>query len=196
MNTPSHLIITAVLRKKLRRVPIPRSAFLFGSIMPDIPLYLLSFGGAIYYRFVRGMELGAAMNYMFDDLFFNDPFWIALHNFFHSPTLLLIALATLWNRRRQIEGPSRWLFWFFVACLLHTAIDIPTHVNDGPLLFFPFEWTIRFESPVSYWDSSYYGNQFAIFELALNIVLLGYLFGPALWNRLTRKRRDTAVPGA
>ncbi|MEZ4675136.1 MAG: hypothetical protein R2932_12925 [Caldilineaceae bacterium] len=32
----------------------------------------------------------------------------------------------------------------------HTAIDIPLHYDDGPLLLFPFDWKTRFHSPVSH----------------------------------------------
>jgi hypothetical protein len=74
-----------------------------------------------------------------------------------------------------------------VGCLVHTAVDIPCHVDDGPLLFFPFNWNIRYHSPVSYWDPRHYGTQFAIFELSLDLVLLLYLFVPLLRRRLSKR---------
>lgn len=189
MNTPSHLIVAASLRKGLRhRIPIIKSAFLIGSVAPDIPLYLLTLGGFIYYRYIRGWDIRATFEYMFDTLFFTDPFWMATHNVLHAPTMLLILLAALWTFRQRSDSPGRWWFWFVVGCLFHTSLDIPTHVNDGPLLFFPFEWTIRYVSPVSYWDDRYFGREFTLFETTLNIVLLGYLFGPSLWQRLRRGR--------
>lgn len=70
---------------------------------------------------------------------------------------------------------------------MHTMLDIPTHHNDGPLILFPLEWSVRFYSPVSYWDPRYFGREFALFELLLNLTLLGYLFGPGLWRRLRRR---------
>lgn len=191
MNTPSHLLINAALHKGLRRTaPIPRSAFLLGAIAPDVPLYLLSIGGFVYYRYGQGWEVGRTFEYMFDTLFFTDPYWIALHNMFHSPTVLLILLACCWPLRRKIGSPARWLFWFAAGCLIHTMIDIPTHGNDGPLLLFPFEWTMRYHSPISYWDPRYYGREFVFFELSLNLVLLAYLLVPVVMRRL--KRRNSA----
>ena len=185
MNTPTHLIINAAIRKGFRRkINIPRSALLWGAVAPDLPLYLLSVGGFVYYRYVQGMETRDTFNYMFDTLFFEDPFWIATHNFFHSPTLLLLMMALLWRFRGTLGSPFRWIFWLAVGCLIHTAIDIPTHVNDGPLLFFPFEWTIRYTAPISYWDPQYFGVQFALFEALLNVGLLAYLFGPGMWRWL------------
>jgi hypothetical protein len=194
MNTPSHLLINAALRKGLRsRVVIPGGPFLWGSVAPDLPLYLLSIGGLIYYPAVYGWTREQAARHMFDTLYFNDPFWIAAHNTLHSPTMLLLLLAALWPARaRGIKG-STTLWWFLVGCLVHTAVDIPCHVDDGPLLFFPFNWTIRYHSPVSYWDPRYYGTQFAVFELTLDLVLLLYLLLPRLRRRLAVVlRRDAA----
>jgi hypothetical protein len=42
------------------------------------------------------------------------------------------------------------------------------------------DWHTRFQSPVSYYDRAHFGTQFAVFELALDIILLGYLFIPRL----------------
>jgi membrane-bound metal-dependent hydrolase YbcI (DUF457 family) len=117
-------------------------------------------------------------------LYFHNPFWIASHNLLHSPILLLLLLSLLWRSRRNIGSPSRWFFWFLLACLLHSVVDIFTHADDGPLLFFPLEWTIRFHSPISYWDSQYYGNEFRIFERVLNVVLSIYLFSPRICQYL------------
>jgi membrane-bound metal-dependent hydrolase YbcI (DUF457 family) len=194
MNTPSHLIINAALHKRFRRVPIQRSAFLLGAVLPDLPLFALAIGGYIYYRYVAELETVNIMSEMFDNLYFNNPFWIASHNLFHSPTLLLIQIGLLWRFRQRINSPLRWWFWLCVGCLVHTALDIPTHVNDGPLLFFPFEWSTRFQSPISYWDENYFGREFTIFEMSLNVVLLLYLFGPGLWRRLTGRSRKVVTP--
>ena len=54
------------------------------------------------------------------------------------------------------------------------ALDLPVHTDDAHRHLLPLsDW--RFHSPVSYWDRRYHGAQFAIFELMLNLVLLGYL---------------------
>ncbi len=176
--------MTAALDKSLPRVPIVKRAFLLGSVAPDLPLWILSIGSISYYHFIQGWSLRETFNYIFDELYFHNPFWIASHNFLHSPILLLLALSFLWQSRRHIGSRTRWFFWFVVACLLHSFVDIFTHVNDGPLLFFPLEWTIRFHSPISYWDPQYYGREFQVFERILNAVLLIYLFSPRLCRYL------------
>jgi hypothetical protein len=197
MNTPSHFIMTAALRKRYRRVPIPTFAFLLGSVAPDIPLYLLSIGSAFYYRFIVGLSVERTFRHMYDTMYFENPGWIAGHNLLHAPALLLIALAVLRPYRRHLRGWQRWVFWFLVACLFHSAVDIATHVDDGPVMFFPFNWTMRFHSPVSYWDRRYYGAQFALFELALDLVLLVYLLGGRIlrWIRRRLSPPHEAQPG-
>jgi hypothetical protein len=189
MNTPSHLIINAALRKAAiaRGVTtIPRSTFLLGAVLPDIPLWLLWMGAYAYYRYALADPDVTLMDPMFDRFYFTDPFWIGSHNLLHAPLILVSALALLWRFRDASGARGHWWFWFVAGCLVHTSLDIPTHVNDGPVLFFPLDWSYRFQSPVSYWDSHHFGREFAIFELLLDLVLLGYLFGPGLWRRLRR----------
>lgn len=189
MNTPSHLIINAALRKRFATDalrPIPRSAFLLGAVLPDIPLWLLWLGTFAYHRIVRGDAAYPVWSEAYDQRYFNDPLWITGHNLFHSPALLLIGIGLLWRFRWLVGKPAYWWFWLLAGCLVHTALDIPVHVDDGPLLLFPFEWSLRFQSPVSYWDSRYFGREFSIFELLLDLVLLAYLFGSGLWHRLRR----------
>ncbi|HEY9728078.1 MAG TPA: metal-dependent hydrolase [Chroococcales cyanobacterium] len=186
MNTPSHFLMTAALDKSLPRVPIVKRAFLLGSIAPDLPLWILSISSIGYYHFLQGWSLAETSKYVFGKLYFHNPFWIASHNFLHSPILLLFALSLVWRSRRNIGSKSRWLFWFLLACLFHSIVDIFTHSDDGPLLFFPFEWTIRFHSPISYWDSRYHGREFGLFERMLDIVLFLYLFGARIYRYLRR----------
>lgn len=178
MNTPTHFLMTAAIERGLPRVPIVKSAFLWGSVAPDLPLWVLSIAGIIYYHFIQKWSLAATFHYLFDQLYFHNPFWIASHNFLHSPVLLLILISVVGRKRRTITSPQRWWFWFFMACLLHSFVDIFTHADDGPLLLFPFEWTLRFPSPVSYWDHRYYGKEFGWFEKILDVVLILYLSFP------------------
>lgn len=186
MNTPSHFLMTAALEKALPRIPIVKTAFLLGSVAPDIPLWLLSIGGLVYYHWILGWSEADTFRLMFDQLYFHHPLWVISHNFLHAPIVLLAGLGIVWRSRRNIQSRSRWLFWFLLACLLHTSVDIVTHRDDGPLLFFPFDWTTRFISPVSYWDERYYGQEFQIFELSLNLFFLLYLLSPLIQRWLRR----------
>lgn len=189
-----------------RLPPLASGWFLLGSVAPDLPLILITlvFLGL---DLAQGCSLspdaaaqatspclqpdgqpGSRLGYLFDFMFFQDP-WIKLaHNLMHAPLMVLAMLGLgywVWQARQR--GWAARLFWFGLSCLLHTAIDIPLHYDDGPLLFFPLEWETRFYSPLSYWDPARYGTQFAIFEHLLALGLVLYLIGG--WLR--RRRNPT-----
>jgi hypothetical protein len=192
MQTPSHLLITAVINKKYRKpFPIPRqtTALLFGAVLPDIPFFLLTVVYEVYYRWVGTLPVeGSIMEYLHLTLFFTDPIWIISHNFFHSLiiNLLLIFVGYLAFRARLRWGA--FLFWLAISTQFHTIIDIFTHRSDGPLIFFPLNWTYRFPSPISYWEVGYYGRIFLVFEISLDVVIIGYF----VWIWLQKKKHKAA----
>ena len=154
---------------------------MIGSVAPDVPLIAITIVLLIADLFgakmtdVNGQIVDSNVEYLFRYMFFNEPWLKAAHNLFHGPLLAVTYTALgywAWKNKRR-WGPA--LFWFGLACTLHTAIDIPLHYDDGPLLFFPFDWETRFYSPVSYWDPSRYGREFAIFEHLFVLGLLIYL---------------------
>lgn len=136
-----------------------------------------------YHHFMLGWSIADTSHFVFDQLYFHNPFWITAYNFLHSPVLLILGLTLCWRGRRNIGSRSHWCFWFLVACLFHSVVDIFTHVDDGPLLLFPLEWSIRFHSPASYWNSQHYGREFQWFERVLDIALLIYLLRARLGKR-------------
>lgn len=193
MNTPSHFLMTAALDKALPRVPIHRQAFLLGSVAPDIALWLLSMGAMVYYHFILGWSRQEAFDLMFDTLYFHNPFWIAFHNLLHAPILLLLGIGLVWKKQRNIGSSSRFLFWFLLACLFHSGVDILTHVDDGPVVFFPFNWTARFPSSVSYWDPRHYGREFGLFSATLDSLLALYLLKGQICSFIRRFKRTRSA---
>jgi len=181
MQTPSHFLMTAALAKALPKVPIVKSAFLWGSVAPDLALRGLSIGGVIYYHFMLGWSMEQTSTLMFEHLYFHHPVWIISHNLLYAPILLLLGLGWAWHSHHGAGSQaSRWFLWFFLACLMHSIVDILTHVDDGSLVFFPFNWMTRFRSVVSYYDNRYYGREFSLFERSLNLFFLIYLlYSPA-----------------
>lgn len=177
MRTRSHLIIN--------------SAFLLGSVIPDIPLGLLHIGYYLYTRFFLGIPKPGWMPPGFDYLYIINPWWIASHNFLHSLSVLLSYLILLWKFRNRIMSVGRWLFWMVVGSSIHTTLDIFTHVNDGPLLFWPFDLQTRFHSPISYYDPAYFGEMFTIFEWILDALLLVYITVPWILKRFKKLLPDS-----
>jgi hypothetical protein len=216
MQTYSHYILTALLNRKLKErtttegqtvglqmgglalPPLQTPALMVGSVAPDLSLILLTIVFIISDQ-LAGRSFGPAsgaessnVEYLFDYLFFHNQWVMTLHNLFHGPVMIIFYLATgYWGWRRG----RRWgaaLFWFALACTLHTLIDIPLHTDDGPLLLFPLNFAVRYRSPISYWDPAYYGNLWAPFEHLLIFGVLIYL----IWD-WWRKRRARArmMPG-
>lgn len=194
MQTYSHFVMTLLINRRLKNhpnetikklPPVRTGALLLGSFLPDLPLIAMALTtigvdistGAFEGASDAEIRMTSLTGRLFDDWFFNNPWVIAPHNFFHSPVvnICLIGLG-FWLWKRGVKWGS-WVFWLACATMLHTLIDIPIHADDGPLLLFPFNWTFRFYSPVSYWDPRYYGTEFAIFE---HLLLVGMLVAVAV----------------
>lgn len=88
------------------------------------------------------------------------------------------------SARRRLGGA---LQAFGLGCAVHTALDIPVHHNDGPLLLFPFNWSLRFDSPVSYYDPGHYGSIVRPTDLAITVVGAVTIGWVALWRRRARR---------
>jgi membrane-bound metal-dependent hydrolase YbcI (DUF457 family) len=185
VNTPSHFIIHAAIAKRANNAKLIKSAFLWGAVAPDIPLTTLAILSPLYFR-SQGMGFEESMPYIFDTLYFSNPWWIWAHHLFHGPLLLSLYAAVLYPLRKY---PSAyWLLWFVAGCALHSLIDILTHYDDGPLVFFPLNWTFRVHS-ISYWDREHGGAWFGWFEVALDLFLLGYLILPWLVKKVKRRKQ-------
>ena len=99
--------------------------------------------------------------------------------------MLLLLLVTLYVTQSRESFVRSWRSWFLGSCLLHTLVDIPVHHDDGPLIFWPFNWTYRFASPISYWDPAHYGVPTMIFEGGLVVCLAAML----IWQRYRSRPR-------
>ena len=190
MITPTHAVVNAVLARstglRTKLSVQSRVAFVVGGVAPDIALYILSVAAVVYYPLIDGVSISDAHERAMYDLYFNSPWWIAGHNLLHAPIILLavIAAASLFTSswRRRIRS-------FAAGALVHSMIDIFVHHDDGPLVFFPVSWSIRFSSPVSYWDPDHYGWFLRPLDLAISAA-------GAVWlTRWWRSRRpDSPEP--
>jgi hypothetical protein len=190
VNTvPTHLVINAALEKKFgAKFKLAKSAFLWGSVLPDLPFGVLSLGSYAYYRFILQQDTSSVMENVIHYSYFNNPWWIAAHNFLHSPLALIVYAILLWSFISKPGTRGHWWLSFVFGSMVHSVIDILTHHNDGPLLFWPLNWQTRFFSPISYWDPAHFGPQMMFFEIFLNLALLGYLFVPKIWQSVMRLR--------
>lgn len=172
MRTYSHGLLTAVFTPKTLPTD-EQTALVVGSMAPDVGLGLLTVGYVVDRRLLRPhLPDKTRCSPTYNDLYFNNRWWIAIHNSLHAPLPLLGLLLLGYLGRRQAWG--RRLFYFAIGCLGHAAVDVMTHVDDGPVLLFPFDWHGRFAGPVSYWDARYNGHLFRLLEHALDLVLVVY----------------------
>lgn len=172
-----------MLRPKIQ--PDDSGALLAGAVAPDLALGLLSVGYVIDRRYVRPhLPDKTRCSPTYNDLYFHNPWWIAAHNSLHAPLpLFLLGLTGYFCRSRRW---GRRLFWFALGCGLHTAVDIVTHVDDGPVLFFPLDWHKRCRAPVSYWDPAKGGRTFRLWEHLFDLLLIGWL----IFQRLSRCQKN------
>lgn len=171
MKTPSHLVLTAAFAEIFPSRRINRRALLIGAIAPDVPLMFL-FVGVVLISLLIGASFHAGVDH-FSELYFKDPLCISAHNILLSPVSLLIAIAfsiavPVVEKRNKTAAIS-----FFSGCAFHSLVDILTHHGDGPLLLWPFNWELRYSSPVSHWDPAHFGGLFLGIEMLMNLVL-GY----------------------
>jgi len=76
-----------------------------------------------------------------------------------------------------VAGPYKARFEFFIAgCFVHSFIDIYTHVDDGPLMFWPFDLESRFTSRISHWDPSYGGEMVLLTEICILICTISLIY--------------------
>lgn len=191
MQTYSHVLMAALAQNKLKKrgVSVHTKAILLGSFMPDVPLTLLTIGFFIYHRWLfppPGNEFLFGPQY--DNLYFYDPLWISSHSLFHSPLMIAWWLMLGYVGLRHQKKWGRILFWFAIGCAAHSLVDILTHYDDGPLLFYPFDWTTRFSSPVSYWDPAHYGQWFAPVEHGLGLGIIIYFVAQSRWGQWGRTK--------
>lgn len=179
MRTFSHALITAAATSRLDLKRNNTVAAILGSIIPDVPLYILTL-----YTMLSSPSFNIGMDRMHTN-YESNIFWIASHNLFHSLVILgTLSLVGLLFRKKVW---AQLLLWFCAGATLHSVIDIFTHAGDGPCFLFPLSY-YRFDSPVSYWDSSYFGRQFTIFEYTLDFLMIIFLvFGRLKWFRLQKK---------
>lgn len=165
MKTFSHAIITAALGQKAKANRSTLFAFVAGSVVPDLPLILLTAISMLSTpTWAEGME---KMHSTYE----TDALWIALHNLPHS----LVALGLLAAFAGALSKRCRTLLlWFVVGAALHSVVDVLTHAGDGPMFLYPLSG-FRFDSPVSYWDPAHFGRAFTRLEYFLDVILTLYL---------------------
>ncbi len=169
MKTPTHFLLTALIAERWPGSPAAcRRAACWGAVIPDFPIIALSCGVWVSQCMIGGESLSTAIRIL-DDYYYHDPAWCAAHNLLHSPlSLLSLALGSGLLPHSVRHGARA----FLLGCAFHSALDLLTHYDDGPLLYWPFDTTTRFHGPVSHWDPAHWGQTVMMFEAMICAVAL------------------------
>lgn len=158
--------------------------FVGGGLAPDVPLHVLAAGSLVWYAVAQGMTPPETFEHVFGTMFFEDPVWKAANSALHAP-LVLAALAVAGGAAGGPRG--RHIRALAAGAAIHAVVDVLTHHSDGPLLWFPVDWSYRFASPVSYWEPEHFGRPMSVLDLGLTV-------GLGLWA-VRRWRRHGVVLG-
>lgn len=165
MNTPAHLIFGLTAFGRANR-PAVTCAALAGAIIPDLSLYLMAGAHLIV--------LGTDPQIVFGQLYYSAA-WQSIFRIDNSMILWGIALVLGIMARSQV------VIALCGAALLHLVLDFAFHHNDGRAHFWPISNWI-FESPLSYWDPSHYGNLVGPIEVLASLACC-----IVLWRRFVGK---------
>jgi membrane-bound metal-dependent hydrolase YbcI (DUF457 family) len=169
LETYSHSFLTWALAKHgLKAGRAAGIAGAIGAAFPDIP----SFAGTVYYVGTAYLAEGWSSMHTegtLEKIYFSGPFG-GTGSALHSAVPVMILLAIYGAFRLGSRDRRRILLWFLIGWLGHTFADFFTHVDDTRPLFWPisgWEWS----SPVSYYNSAYYGQEFFVASHALMLLI-------------------------
>jgi hypothetical protein len=167
MNTPNHLIINLAL---LRRPESPAMTWpiLIGALIPDAALF-------VFYGWARWQRLPERV--IWSEAYYSQP-WQAIFAVGNSIPLGLLGVGLGYYFQRP------WLGLLGASMVLHHLADLPLHHDDAHQHLWPFS-SVRFISPVSYWDVEHFGRLGATVEIVL--VLAATVFLLPLLNTMVSK---------
>lgn len=188
METYSHAFFTWALAK--HGVEAGRAAGIAGAVgatFPDLP----SFAGTAYYVGTAYLREGWGSMHseeLLDAIYFSGPFG-GTGSVLHSavPVVALLILYRILGVGRRDR--RRILLWFLLSWFGHTIADFLTHVDDTRPLLWPisdWEWS----SPVSYYNSLYYGREFFAVSHGLMLLIASWL----LIKRIVSRKKTPKVP--
>ncbi len=161
MNTPSHMLLGAAVFGRANQAKITVAALL-GGLAPDISLYVMA-GWALFVQNIPP-------DVVFGQYYFSRE-WMQVFAYDNS----FILWGALLGFGLWLKKP--WVIAFAGAAYLHLITDFLLHHDDARPQFWPLtDWIFR--SPVSYWDSRYYGNIVGPLELLMDFFLCF-----VLWRR-------------
>lgn len=170
MLTSTHMLLGAAAATKPHFRTRLVALALFGGLLPDLSIVIM-----FAYTRVVGMQ-GRDVWRAPDGLYWQEP-WQTFSAISNSiPLWMTLSLIGIYffKRSDRLKDFGLALLVLSFSCLLHVLGDFPVHTDDAHVHFWPFsDW--RFNSPVSYYQSSHYGDIFRMFEMTGALALTAYL---------------------
>lgn len=181
MKTPTHMIVGVAVAAIVPAGRFRKSWFVIGCGAPDV-FVLCLFCCVAVSSLVGSTSTGPTIIDRFSELYFENALYLAAHSLLHSPVSLAILTILAWA---SLAGRFRdTALSFLTGAAFHSVVDIAVHYDDGSLLFWPLDWSLRFQSPVSHWDPAHYGSWFLMFEVLARAFALALVRFSSPWRVL------------
>ena len=159
MNTQTHAVLNLALLGRRNR-PEWNPLIIWGALIPDLAMFFFY----AYYQFgtdIEGSQIWQTEYFRSD--------WQLVFDVFNSIPLAILGLSLMLYAKRT------GIALLFASVLLHCVEDLPLHNDDAHRHFLPIS-DYRFISPVSYWDTAYYGHIVMIVEVIVLAAASIYVF--------------------
>lgn len=152
MKTPTHFLLGHCCARLLGWRGADARLVIAGACLPDLPIVVCWPAIGVYTTLRDGTFDLARFRAIIDGLYFSDSLISGLHNLLHSPVSigLLVLLAGIFFPASPVLRRACLLVLF--GALSHSLLDIATHIEDGPLVLWPLDQTVRVRGMVSHWD--------------------------------------------
>lgn len=186
MKTPTHMVLGLIVARLLPGKGSNKSRWVvLGAAAPDLPLITVAAGCWVAAHCGEAGFMPSCFIYLVDRFYFGDPIFMTMHHLLHSPTSLLLMIGVWYVAGRPF---ARRALWFLAGATSHALVDLFTHARDGILIFWPFNWSYRFDAGVNQFDLSGAGLVLVCLE---GTILVGFL--TLAGHRFIRRKVDDVV---
>jgi len=164
MKTPTHAIAGWLMARYLKLPASGSKAIVLGATLPDGPVIVV---GIAVFALCHAKGRPDLFKPLMDAVYFGETSLREGHSFLHSPANLVLVAVGVCLMHPFYRRLSEWMACFAIGAASHALLDILTHVEDAPLMLWPFSREFRWPGPVSHWDHRYYGDVISIAEFCL-----------------------------
>jgi membrane-bound metal-dependent hydrolase YbcI (DUF457 family) len=186
MKTPTHGLLGYAVARAAGWTGKKRRCAIIGAVIPDMPVILAGAYSVVLTVLEKSGFDFAYFKMQMDQLYFANSALLFSHNFFHSSLnlalLACIALYFLDSRSRPAA------LAFLAGAASHSVADIFSHIDDGPLLFWPLNSQIRFTGVISHWESGRGGLLMTLIECSA--FLGAFIMTCVKWSTLRPSRKQ------